>query len=73
MHTNSTVVFKSMCPIMQHVLEINQLFAEILRDVEETCRSKPVKPSFTFGTQIKIISESFLTPQRNYHIQGPER
>ncbi len=44
-----------------------------------SCRSKPVRPSFIFGTQIKIFlikSESFLTlhrQQRNYHIKGPER
>ncbi len=44
-----------------------------------SCCSKPVRPSFIFGTQIKIFLmkyESFLTLHRqqgNYHIQGPER
>ncbi len=44
-----------------------------------SCRSKPIRPSFIFWTQIKIFlikSESFLTlhrQQRNYHVQGPER
>ncbi len=43
-----------------------------------SCCSKPVRPLFIFGTQIKIFllkSESFLTlyrQQHNYHVQGPE-
>ncbi len=42
-------------------------------------RSKPVRPSFIFGTQIKMFlikSESSLTLHRqqcNWHVQGPER
>ncbi len=42
-------------------------------------RSKPIRPSFIFRTQIKIFLmkyESFLTlhrQQRKYHVQGPER
>ncbi len=42
-------------------------------------KGKPIRPSFIFGTQIKIFlmkSESFLTLHRqqgNYHVQGPER
>ncbi len=44
-----------------------------------SCCSKPVRPSFVFGTQIKIFlmkSESFLTlyrQQRSYYGQGTER
>ncbi len=40
-----------------------------------SCRSKPIRPSFIFRTQMKIFlikSESFLTlhTQSNYHVQG---
>ncbi len=44
-----------------------------------SCCSKPVRPSFIFGTQIKIFwmkSERFLTlhrQQHNYHGQRPGR
>ncbi len=44
-----------------------------------SCCSKPVRPSFVFGTQIKIFlmkSESFLTLHRQQgsnHVQGPDR
>jgi len=44
------------------------------------CRFKPVRPSFIFGTQIKIFlmkSEKFFISHRNqcdyYHIQRPEK
>ncbi len=43
-----------------------------------SCRSKPIRPSLIFGTQIEIFemkSESLLTfhrQQHNYHIQDPE-
>ncbi len=43
-----------------------------------SCRSKPLRPSFIFRTQIRIVlmkSESFLTLHRekgSYHVQGPE-
>ncbi len=44
-----------------------------------SCRTKPVRSSFIFETQMKIFemkSESFLTlrrQQRNYHVQGQKR
>ncbi len=44
-----------------------------------SCRSKPLRSPFIFGTQIKIFlmkSESFLTLHRqqwNYPVQDPER
>ncbi len=42
-----------------------------------SCRSKPLRPSFLFRTQIRIVlikSECFLTlhRQQGYHVQGPE-
>ncbi len=44
-------------------------------------RSKPVRPSFIFETQIKDIFDeigelsdpAYYIQQRNYHDQGPER
>ncbi len=44
-----------------------------------SCRTKPVRSSFIFKTQMKIFemkSESFLTlcrQQQNYHVQGQKR
>ncbi len=49
---------------------------KIVINYSPSCRSKPVRPSFIFGTQIKIFlmkSESLHRQQRSYDVQGPER
>ncbi len=52
---------------------------KILSLITHPCCSKPVRPLFIFGMQIKVFlmkSESFLTlhrQQHNWHVQGPER
>ncbi len=68
------------CHTLQN-LHLKRKFTQKMKTLSSSssCRSKPVRPPFIFGTQIKIflmISESFLTlhrQQHNWYVQGPER